>query len=107
VTIQVYDAGITSQLLESIFLLKHPKDITGLKRSVSIRTLIGVVGDAAEITMTSDYLALFVVLTCRAQGRFSENAFVLRPGEKKVSIPDMQGMYTSSNSDPPSVFASL
>ena len=107
VTIQVYEAGVTSQLLESIFLLKHPKEIKRLKRSVSIRALIDAVGDTAEITMTSDYLALFVVLTCRAQGRFSDNAFVLRPGKKKVSIPGMQSMRTSPNSDPPSVFARL
>ena len=84
--INVYNETSAEMLLESVVLPKHPKDIPGLNTPVkivveSIRLLYDSV---AQITLRSDRLALFVVLTTRAQGRFSENAFVLRPMQRKV-----------------------
>jgi hypothetical protein len=97
VIIQVYDNEVEGQLLESIFLSKHPKDIPGLTEPVSINTTIDAYNDRAEIKMTSNKLAMFVVLTCRAQGRFSENAVVLRPGEAKVKLVWMKSMTVATS----------
>ena len=36
--------------------------------------------EVASITLRSSHVALFVVLTTTAQGRFSDNAFTLLPG---------------------------
>jgi len=41
---------------------------------------------SVDITLTSDKVALYVVLTTLAQGRFSDNAFALLPGETKVQF---------------------
>ena len=47
-----------------------------------------VVGDGLHlpvtITVAADALALFVVLTTAAQGRFSDNAFTLSPGQSRT-----------------------
>jgi hypothetical protein len=82
----VGDNASSRQLLESTFLPKHPKDIPELRIPVSIvvESIEALNKHAAEIRLRSDHLALFVVLTTRAQGRFSENAFALRPMETKV-----------------------
>jgi hypothetical protein len=53
--------------------------------SIVVESVTPLSNHAAEIRLRSDHLALFVVLTTRAQGRFSENAFILRPTETKVS----------------------
>jgi len=89
-TIQVFDQADGSLLVDNIFLQKHPKDMAGLRVPISINSSVEAVGDLAEVRVTSDNLALFVVLTSRAQGRFSENAFVLRPHEEKVRIAGTQ-----------------
>jgi hypothetical protein len=47
----------------------------------------------AQITLQCDRLALFVVLTTQAQGRFSENAFVLRPMQRKVRLISSQTFF--------------
>lgn len=98
IIIKADDINKGTILLDSIFLPKHPKDIERLRKPISIEIKsIDSIDDYAIINMTSDELALFVVLTCRAQGRFSENAFVLRPGKDKVRD-------TSSNIDCESCF---
>jgi beta-mannosidase len=72
---------------ESVYLPTMPKNITGLHSSVSIKILSiqGTDKGDALVSLESDRLALFVVLTTRAKGRFTENCFVLRPLQKKVS----------------------
>lgn len=84
--IEVGDSASERQILESTFLSKHPKEVPGLSIPVSIvvEAIERLNGNQAEIRLKSDQLALFVVLTTRAQGRFSENAFILRPMETKV-----------------------
>ncbi|KAG7364672.1 glycoside hydrolase family 2 sugar binding protein [Nitzschia inconspicua] len=71
---------------ESVFLQTMPKNITGLGGSVSIKILSiqGVEKGRALVSLESDRLALFVVLTTRAKGRFAENCFSLRPLQKKT-----------------------
>ena len=73
---------------ETIFLEDMPKRLKGLQSPVNIEILDIYEtnnGDAA-IILTSDKLALFVLLTTRAEGIFSDNCFFLRPLENKVSM---------------------
>jgi len=42
------------------------------------------ISDAGIVTLKSDKVALYVTLTTSAQGRFSENAFLMDVSEKKV-----------------------
>jgi beta-mannosidase len=73
---------------ESVFLPTMPKNIAGLHNSVSVK-ILSIEGTAnkgsALVSLESDRLALYVVLTTRAGGRFSENCFALRPLQKKVT----------------------
>ncbi len=87
ILIKVYDSISERSIFESTFLPSLPKDIPGLRTPVLIKVeSIEILEDSvAEIRLSSNQLALFVVLTTRAQGRFSENAFVLRPMESRVS----------------------
>jgi beta-mannosidase len=45
-----------------------------------------VVDNQGLVTLKSDKFAVFVTLTTRAQGRFSDNAFLLFPGTKQVQF---------------------
>ena len=72
---------------ESVYLKDMPKNIKGLQSSVNIEIVeirASKNGDAV-IVLQSDQLALFVVLTTRAEGHFSRNCFALRPFENYVS----------------------
>ena len=69
-------------------LLMPPKDITALPPSSGLEVAVGsciqpdgAEDDAAvEITVTAQVpVALYVVLTTEAPGRFSDNAFFMRP----------------------------
>jgi hypothetical protein len=73
-------------MYENVFLWEMPGDMTGLAKPVSIKvhSLQAVDDGTAKMVLKSDQLALFVVLTARAQGRFSNNAFLLLPGQLKV-----------------------
>jgi hypothetical protein len=89
---------ITSENFHSVYLNAMPKDISGLSNPVSVRVLsvkAGPKGDAV-IVLASAGLALFVVLTTRAAGRFSENCFTMVPGESKVRL---HGSISKSNSN--------
>ena len=44
-----------------------------------------------DITLTTDNVAMYVVLTTRAHGRFSDNAFVLLPGQRVVQFISFDG----------------
>jgi hypothetical protein len=63
-----------------------PKELKGLKTPVNIKLLSIEKTDkgTALLSLESDGLALFVVLTTRAEGRFADNCFTLRPLQKKV-----------------------
>ncbi|CAB9515754.1 Beta-mannosidase A [Seminavis robusta] len=72
---------------ESIFLWKPlPKTTPNLSLFVHVQVKSIEVGpdkSAALVTVESDGLALYVVLTTGAPGRFLENAFALRPNQPK------------------------
>mmetsp|Transcript_2956 Transcript_2956/g.6363 ORF Transcript_2956/g.6363 Transcript_2956/m.6363 type:complete len:172 (-) Transcript_2956:899-1414(-) len=84
------DSFVTSDPMvsETVYLKDMPKSIKGLHNPVLIEILDihGTQNGDAAIILRSDKLALFVVLTTRAEGVFSDNCFFLRPSENKVSI---------------------
>jgi beta-mannosidase len=89
ITLKTDVSGSSSPLIsESVFLPTMPKNITGLHSSVSIKILSieDTSKGGALVSLESDRLALYVVLTTRADGRFSENCFALRPLQKKVNV---------------------
>ena len=80
------DSGATL-MQDSAFLWGLPKAILNLvttQVSVAIDSItVGPDKTSAVVSISSDALALYVVLTTKAPGRFSENSFVLRPNEPK------------------------
>jgi hypothetical protein len=62
-------------------LFTEPKNLKLPQANVQVK--LG--GDAAAptVTVSTDKLALFVTVTTLAQGRFSDNAFLLLAGETK------------------------
>mmetsp|Transcript_4303 Transcript_4303/g.9395 ORF Transcript_4303/g.9395 Transcript_4303/m.9395 type:complete len:209 (-) Transcript_4303:599-1225(-) len=88
IRLEIYHNSITSspRVSESVYLTDMPKDIMGLQNPVHIEIVdisINTNGDAA-IVLKSDKLALYVVLTTRAEGLFSPNCITLRPFEKRM-----------------------
>lgn len=72
-------------------LFEAPKDLNLPRASLSIRVRIkpSVTKTVAQtvnasLEVTASRFALFVVLSTQAQGRFSDNAFILRAGEPKT-----------------------
>jgi len=49
-------------------------------------TISLVVANNGEITVQSDAVAVYFTLTTEAQGRFSDNAFLLLPGKTTVQF---------------------
>jgi len=84
ILLQANQAG--ERPLENVFLWNMPKDMSGLKLPVMIEILSSEQRNdgSVEIHIRSDNLAVFVVLTTLAQGRFIENCFSLRPNSVKV-----------------------
>jgi len=83
-----HDSFISSpRISESVYLKDMPKNIKGLHNGVHVDVveISSKQNGDAVIVLESDKLALFVVLTTRAEGRFSQNCFTLRPSEKVVS----------------------
>jgi hypothetical protein len=67
---------------ETIFLWDMPLAMKGLTTFPVVTTIDSVregANGTAVVSLHSDGLALFVCLTTTAQGRFTDNAFVLRP----------------------------
>ena len=79
----------TTFMADSAFLWGLPKAIPNLfetKVAVTIDSILpSPDNEYAVVSVSSDALALYVVLTTQAAGRFQENAFVLRPHQPKVS----------------------
>lgn len=71
---------------DSIFLWKMPASIAGLLHpvTISIDSVQQGANGTAVVALSTSGLALYVVLTTRAQGRFCENAFVLKPNISRV-----------------------
>jgi hypothetical protein len=72
---------------DSVFLWKTaPKFIANLSLKVDVTVQSITPGPdqfTAVVSLSSSGLALYVVLTTLAPGRFEENAFVMRPNEHK------------------------
>ena len=90
IQLKVFHDSIASSpsISESVYLKDMPKNIEGLHNPVRIQIVdirATENGDAA-IVLESNKLALFVVLTTRAEGIFSRNCMTLRPFESIVSV---------------------
>ena len=90
ILIRVEDTFSGSNLMsDSPFFWEVPKAIPNLAATrvqITVHSIERHTNkSAAVITLSSDALVLYVVLTTQAAGRFEENAFVLRPQQKKVS----------------------
>ena len=82
------DSGMTL-MKESTSLLVMPKNLRGLSQPVSIQILSVEKSDdvgSATVSLVSDRMAVYIVLTTRAQGRFLDNVFALRANQEKVYI---------------------
>ena len=97
VILGVTDATNKSSILmeDNVYLWTEPLHIANLRSSAAqiiyaIQPSSPSEGNHAKatttamVTLSSDTLALYVVLTTKASGRFSDNAFVLRPHQSKV-----------------------
>ena len=75
-----------SVMEETVFLWKMPRYISGLLQPVliSIDSVRQGANGTAVVSLSTTALALYVVLTSRAQGRFNENAVVLKPMVPRV-----------------------
>ena len=62
-----------------------PKDLQLPKANVQF-ALSDADKSAPTISVTTDAVALFVTFTTLAQGRFSDNAFLLMPGTPKTLL---------------------
>ena len=89
IRLKVYHKSYVSnpRISDSVYLKDTPKNINGLYNRIHIDIIhirAKTNGDA-EIVLASESLALFVVLTTRAEGFFSKNCMTLRPFENTVS----------------------
>mmetsp|Transcript_653 Transcript_653/g.1366 ORF Transcript_653/g.1366 Transcript_653/m.1366 type:complete len:171 (+) Transcript_653:302-814(+) len=82
-----FDVAPNSRSSDTVYLKDVPRNIRGLRSPVTIEVvdIHQTENGDATLILTSDRLALFVVLTTRAEGVFSDNSFSLRPFENKVS----------------------
>jgi len=72
---------------DAFFPLLPPANWTSLPASPSVAFSVAEADNAdgsVNVTVTSDAVAAFVTLTTLAQGRFSDNAFLLPPGARTV-----------------------
>ena len=83
-----FDSPTRAAVSDSVYLNAMPKDLKGLEARVTIKVLSieKTEKGTALLSLESDRLALFVVLTTRAEGRFADNCFTLRPLQKKVRL---------------------
>lgn len=85
ILIRVEDKNGEILMNDNAFLWQVPSAINGLTQKVNITATVSDSGDGnALVSLQSDVLALYVVLTTRVPGRFSENALHLRPSNKTV-----------------------
>ena len=89
----VHAAAEQAQFVSENFIpFAYPKNMTLPKANVQFTIADAPsVDGTVEVTVTSDKFALYVTLTTLAQGRFSDNAFVMRPGTKKLSFIPVLG----------------
>lgn len=88
VVISIQDPSETYLMRDHVLLWTEPLNLVADARSVVIDVItIEVEKDGTvSVTLVSDQLALHVVLTCRLEGYFRENSFVLRKDNPKTVV---------------------
>ena len=85
VVIRVIDDDNNELMGENISLFAPPKDITlSQDASITIKSIIQKKDGDVEVTLQSDKIVLYVMLSCQIEGQFEDNAFLMRPGKNKV-----------------------
>jgi hypothetical protein len=70
----------------------EPKNMKLPKAGVKFTVASSANADGSvDITVTTDKVALYVTFTTLAQGRFSDNAFVMLPGTQKIQFLPIKG----------------
>jgi len=87
----------TGKVLNSNFIpMVEPKNMKLPKAAVSFKVATAANPDGSvDITVTTDKVAVYVTLTTLAQGRFSDNAFVMTPGAQKIQFLPIKGFVMS------------
>jgi len=70
----------------------EPKNFVLPKANVAFTVAKAANADGSvDITVTTDKVAIYLTFTTLAQGRFSDNAFVMLPGTKKIQFLPIKG----------------
>jgi beta-mannosidase len=90
VLIGIEDSHTGASLIEpTAFLEKPPRSIPRLSSEVNITIQVyQLENGGASLQLSTDRLVLYLFVSTEAEGRFSENAFHLRPYERKTIVFD-------------------
>ena len=89
ILIGIEDSHIGVSLIEpTAFLEKPPRSIPRLSNEVNIAIQDNELGIGAALHLSTDRLVLYIFISTEAEDRFSENAFHLRPRERKTIVFD-------------------
>ena len=86
VVITVTEHGTGTVASENVLALSIPQHMAVERATISFK--VGAVNSDGnvDISVTTDKLAMYVVFTTEAAGRFSDNAFLLRPGTSSLEF---------------------
>jgi len=91
IVLHVIDSDGNELMGDSVSLFVPPKDLL-LPRDalVEIKSIEAVAApnkrQVVEMTLLSNTLLLYVLLSCGVEGHFEENAFIMKAGIEKVSL---------------------
>jgi beta-mannosidase len=89
VLIGIEDSHTGISLIEpTAFLENPPRSIPRLSNEVNITIQVNELGNGAALHLSTDRLVLYLFVSTEAEGRFSDNAFHLRPYEHKTIVFD-------------------
>jgi hypothetical protein len=83
--LRVIDIEGNELMGQNVCLFAAPKDLSLSQDAVVTIKSIVLKESIAEITIHSDKIVLYVVLSTGVQGQFEDNAFAMQAGEEKVS----------------------
>ena len=75
---------------ENLSLFAAPKDLTLPQgASITVNSIIKKDDGTLEVTLHSDKIILYVVISCQIEGQFEDNAFLMQPAKNKVLLTDI------------------
>lgn len=70
----------------NLSLFAPPKELELSHPNITIKSVIKLEESIFQITLHSDKMALYVVLSCQVEGQFQDNAFIIKSNEEKVCL---------------------